>query len=313
MEPEEHDSSDGDGADHAGDDEADHVDDSGDTEDHADESDDSHSAAAADAGDDGHSEGVIAAAHGDKILIDLSITRHLLIAWIVMFLLYFVFVGAARKYKAGVGRETAPQGRTQNMLEVLVLFVRDEIARPNIGEKAGKFVPYLLTVFFFILACNLIGLLPFSTTATSNITVTAILAGITFLITQVSGTKDYWKHLAGPPGVPLFVRPLLIPVEILGLFTKPFALAIRLFANMTAGHIVILSLIGLIFTFTNAYGRPVGWGTSIVWVGFTLFILCLELLVAFLQAYIFTMLSALFIGMAVEEHDHEHEHEEAHA
>lgn len=280
-----------------------------------DEGQEAAAAHAADSADDGgsHGEGVIAASHGDKILIDLSITRHLLFAWLVMLLLYLFTVGGAKKYKAGIGRETEPRGKSQNMLETFVLFVRDEIAEPNMGDKAGKFLPYLLTVFFFILGCNLIGLVPFSATATSNITVTAVLATFTFLVTQFSGTKDHWKHLAGPPGVPLFVRPLLIPVEILGLFTKPFALAIRLFANMTAGHIVILSLIGLIFTFTKAYGATVGWGTSVVWVAFTLFIFCLELLVAFLQAYIFTMLSALFIGMAVEEHDHDHEHEEAHA
>ncbi len=296
-----------------------HAEDSADADTHAEEVDDDAQGAGAVAasveGDDagGHEAGVIAATHGDEIIIDLSITRHLVIAWIVMLLLYFVFSAMARKYKAGIGRETAPRGKTQNLLETLVLFVRDEIAAPNIGDKAGKFLPYLLTVFFFILASNLIGLLPFSTTATSNITVTAILAILTFLITQLNGTKDHWKHLAGPPGVPLFIRPLLVPVEILGLFTKPFALAIRLFANMTAGHIVILSLIGLIFTFAKSYGAGVGYGTSIVWVAFTLFILCLELLVAFLQAYIFTMLSALFIGMAVEEHEHEHEHGEAHA
>lgn len=262
---------------------------------------------------DAHAPMVIAATHGDHIMIDLSITRHMLIAWIVMLLLYLVTVGAAKKYKAGIGRESAPRGKTMNLLETFIIFVRDDIAKPNIGAKANKFLPYLLTVFFFILGCNLIGLLPFSTTATSNITVTAILAILTFLITQLNGTKDHWMHLAGPPGVPWYVRPLLVPVEILGLFTKPFALAIRLFANMTAGHIVILSLIGLIFTFTKAYGTAVGAGSSIIWVAFTLFILCLELLVAFLQAYIFTMLSALFIGMAVEEHDHGHEHDEAHA
>ena len=257
-------------------------------------------------------EPVLAYANGE-VLMDLSITRHLLFAWIVMVLLYVVLTRMARKYQQGVGRESAPKGKTQNMIETFVLFVRDDIARPNIGDKAPKYTPYLLSVFFFILTANLFGLLPFSATSTSNITVTATLAILTFIVTQLAGTKDYWKHLAGPPGVPLLVRPLLIPVEILGLFTKPFALAVRLFANMTAGHIVILSLIGLIFTFTEAYGPAVGTGTSVVWVAFTLFILCLELLVAFLQAYIFTMLSALFIGMAAEEHDHEHEHEEAHA
>ncbi|HEX7071711.1 MAG TPA: F0F1 ATP synthase subunit A, partial [Rhodothermales bacterium] len=152
-------------------------------------------------------------------------------------------------------------------------------------------------------------LVPFGVTATSNLMITAVLATITFLITQFSASKDHWLHVLWPPGVPAFVKPILIPVEILGLFTKPFALAIRLFANMTAGHLVILSLIGLIFSFAQMFGDSFGYGVAPVSVAFSLFIYLLEILVAFIQAYIFTMLSALFIGMAVAEHGHEHEHE----
>lgn len=223
-----------------------------------------------------------------------------------MLIVWLLFTRVARMYKAGIGRETAPRGLLQNMLETLVLLVRDDIARPAIGAKADRYLPYLLSAFFFILTCNLLGLVPFGATATSNLMVTAVLAVFTFVLTQVGGTKDYWMHILWPPGVPTFVKPILIPVEIMGIFTKPFALAIRLFANMTAGHLVILSLIGLIFSFANLFGDGAGYGVAPVSVAFALFIYLLELLVSFIQAYVFTMLSALFIGMAVEEHDHGH-------
>ncbi|GIV58125.1 MAG: hypothetical protein KatS3mg042_1038 [Rhodothermaceae bacterium] len=258
-------------------------------------------------------DAVIVPAEGE-LVVDLSITRHLVFAWIGALLIMLIFISLARRYQRGIGRDTAPQGRFQNLFETLIVFVRDEIARPNLGDKYGRYLPYLLTVFFFILTCNLLGLVPFGATATSNLMMTAVLATFTFILTQLGGTKDYWMHILWPPGVPAFVKPILIPVEILGLFTKPFALAIRLFANMTAGHLVILSLIGLIFTFRNLFGTGAGVGVAPVSVGFALFIYLLELLVAFIQAYIFTMLSALFIGMAVEEHHHEeHGAHEGHA
>jgi len=185
------------------------------------------------------------------------------------------------------------------------MYIRDEIAVPVLGAKSDKYLPYLLSVFFFILTCNLLGLIPFGATATANLMVTAVLASFTFILTQIGGTRDYWKHIFWPPDAPVFVKLILIPVEIMGLFTKPFALAIRLFANMTAGHLVILSLIGLIFAFTNLFGPIVGSGVVPISVGFALFINLLELLIATIQAYVFTMLSALFINMAVEEH-HQH-------
>ncbi|TDI70499.1 MAG: ATP synthase F0 subunit A [Bacteroidetes bacterium] len=239
------------------------------------------------------------------VLIDFSLTKHLIFAWIGALLVGIIFIRLARMYKRGIGKETAPQGIFQNLFESLVVYVRDDIAVPVLGAKSDKYLPYLLTAFFFILTCNLLGMIPYGATATSNLMVTAVLASFTFGITQIGGTKDYWRHIFWPPDAPVFVKIILMPVEILGLFTKPFALAVRLFANMTAGHLVILSLIGLIFAFTNLFGPAVGYGVVPISLGFALFISLLELLIALIQAYVFTMLSALFIGMAVEEHHHE--------
>ncbi|HYE97153.1 MAG TPA: F0F1 ATP synthase subunit A, partial [Rubricoccaceae bacterium] len=239
-----------------------------------------------------------------EVIADLSVTRHTVFLFLAggLVLLFFLPLGA--KYRRGIGRETAPEGRFQNAMEALVIYVREEIAKPTMGDKHAKYMPYLLTAFFFILFSNLLGLLPFSATITSNIAVTAVLACFTFVVTQFAGTKDYWGHIFNPPGVPALVKPIMVPIEFLGIFTKPFALAIRLFANMTAGHLVILSLIGLIFAFANIFGPAVGWGTSLVSVPMTLFVYGLELLIAFIQAYVFTILSALFIGMASAEHEH---------
>ncbi|MFT4603471.1 MAG: F-type H+-transporting ATPase subunit a [Rhodothermales bacterium] len=281
-------------------------------DDHADAATDDHDAGAGVEGRHDYYYAALSPAVG-SVVIDMSITRQLLFAWFGMLIVAFTFIRLAGRYKAGVGRTSAPKGRLQNMLETLIVFVRDEIARPNLGDKTDKYLPYLLTAFFFILTCNLIGLVPFGATATSNIMVTAVLATITFLLTQFGGSRDHWMHVFNPPGVPWFVKPIMLPVEILGLFTKPIALAIRLFANMTAGHLVILSLIGLIFTFGSLFGSVAGYGVSIVSVAFALFIYCLELLVSFIQAYVFTMLSALFIGMAVAEHDHHHEEDHHHS
>ncbi len=246
-----------------------------------------------------------------SMLVDFSFTRHLVFMLLGSVILLILALRMAGKYRRGIGARTAPRGKGQNAFETLVMFVRDEIARPNIGPKADKFVPYLLTAFFFILILNLLGLIPFGATATANISVTAVLAICTFFVTQLYGSKDHWKHVFWPPGVPFLLKFILIPIEIVGLFTKPFALAIRLFANMTAGHLVILSLIGLIFTFGKLFGAGAGYGVAPVSVAFALFIYCLEIMVCFLQAYVFTMLSAIFIGMAVAEHDH-HDHEHAH-
>ena len=247
-----------------------------------------------------------------EVIVDLSITRHFLFAMFAITILLLLLIPMAGKYKRGIGRTSAPRGLLMNMVETIVIYVRDEIAKPNLGAKTDRYLPYLLTVFFFILACNLLGLLPFGATATANITTTAVLAIITFVITQFAGTKDYWMHIFWPPGIPWYVNLILVPIEILGLFTKPFALAVRLFANMTAGHLVLLNLVGLIFVIGGAFGPVAGYGTSVPALFLTLFIYALEILVAFIQAYVFTILSALFIGMASAEHEHDHDHSEDH-
>jgi F-type H+-transporting ATPase subunit a len=194
------------------------------------------------------------------------------------------------------------------VLEPLVIYVRDEIARPNIGEKKyKKFMPYLLTVFFLIWLLNLIGLTPLGINVTGNITITLCLALFTFFITQFSANKDYWGHIFWMPGVPVPMKIVLMPIEILGMFTKPFSLMIRLFANITAGHTVVMGLIAIVFLMKEQLSTGGAIGTSMA---LTLFISIIELLVAFLQAFIFTMLSSLFIGMAVQDHHHEEHHSE---
>lgn len=245
-------------------------------------------------------------ASSGEIVVDFSVTRHLVFGILGAIITLLIFVTLARRYQSGQGRESAPRGIFQNMFEALVVFVRDEIARPNIGYKHEKFLPFLLTAFFFILICNILGLVPYGGAATSNISVTVVLAAFTFVLGQVYASKDHWKHIFWPPGVPFLIKFILIPVEFIGLFTKHAALAIRLFANMMAGSLVILSLIGLIFTFNALFGGTVATSVAPVSLALTIFISAVKLLVAFIQAYVFTMLSALFIGMAVEEH-HAHE------
>lgn len=275
--------------------------------------DDAPSEAASRGGDDALADPLetgIVPAHGE-IVADLSFTRHTIFMLLAALLLLVVFLPLGAKYRKGIGRTSAPRGRLQNAMEATVIYVREEIAKPTLGDNYAKYMPYLLTAFFFILFGNLLGLFPYGAAMTSNIAVTAVLAGFTFVITQFAGTKDYWGHIFNPPGVPLLVKPIMIPIEIMGLFTKPFALAIRLFANMTAGHLVILSLLGLIFAFNSIFGPAVGWGTSVAAVPMTLFVYFLELLIAFIQAYVFTILSGLFIGMAAAKHEH-HSHDDHH-
>lgn len=233
--------------------------------------------------------------HFELFGLDLSITRHVLFMWLGSILLFIVMTRVAKAYKSSM----VPKGFT-NFWELFIVFVRDEIAKPTIGKGFEKFLPYLLTAFFFILFGNFLGLIPFSATFTSNIAVTATMAIFTFLVIQIGGMRNngafgYFKGLI-PHGVPGFLLPIMIIVELLGLLSKPFALAIRLFANMTAGHIVIYALISLLFVMQNYM-----WAGLVV--PMALFIYGLELLVALLQAYIFTMLSGLFIGMAVHQ-DH---------
>lgn len=233
--------------------------------------------------------------HIELFGIDISITRHVVIMWLGAVLLGLVFFNVAKSYK----KSLVPKG-SANFWEVFIIFVRDEIAKPTIGKGYEGFLPYLLTAFFFILFGNFLGLIPFSATFTSNIAVTSVLAIFSFMVIQIGGIRNngvfgYFKGLI-PHGVPVFLLPIMLIVEVLGLFTKPFALAIRLFANLTAGHIVIYALISLIFVMQSYLISPVS-------IGMALFIYSLEILVALLQAYIFTMLSSLFIGMAVHQ-DH---------
>jgi len=235
----------------------------------------------------------------ENIPLDFSVTKAVVGMLFAALIGLWLFLSLARSYKkTGISH---PKG-IQSFLEPIVLFVRDDIAIPNIGEKKfEKFMPYLLSVFFFILINNLMGLIPFpppfGANVTGNIAVTMTLAVFTFLIIQINGTKTYWKHIYAAPGVPFWLLPIMIPVEIIGMIAKPFALMIRLFANITAGHIIVLSLICLIFIFRSVAVAP----ASIL---FVIFMDCLELLVAFLQAYVFTLLSALFISMAVQEEHH---------
>ena len=239
-----------------------------------------------------------------SILADFSLTRHTVFVFIVALIVVVVLMRLAAKYKRGVGREEAPKGTWQNLMEVFIVFLRDEVTKPTIGEKWKTYFPYIATVFFFILLGNLLGLVPWGVTATSNIMVTGTLAAFTFVLTQLAGTKEYWQHVFNPPGVPVFVKPFLVPVEFIGLFTKPLALAFRLFGNMLSGHLVIVSLIGLIFIFAAQLGTGVGWSTVFISVPLTVFIYVLKLAISFIQAYIFAILSALFIGLAIEEHEH---------
>ena len=229
--------------------------------------------------------------------IDFSITRNVASMWLSIIIIIWLFTSAAKRYR---GPPSAPKG-VQSFVEPLILFVRDDIAYAQIDKhKADRFIPFLLTLFFFIWINNLIGLIPFfpgGSNLTGNISLTMVLALITFFVTNFSGTKSYWGHIFWMPGVPVPIRILLSVIEFIGLFTKPFALMIRLLANITAGHIIILSLFSLIFVMKSIAIAPV----SLL---MALMMFMLELLVAVLQAYIFTLLSALFIGMAVHSEEH---------
>ena len=233
--------------------------------------------------------------NSDNAFYDFSITKNVAALFFSVIFILLVFIGMARSYSSSL----VPKG-VAKFMEPFVLFIRDEIAIPNIGaSKYKKFMPYLLTIFFFVWINNMIGLIPFfpfSANLTGNIYFTFVLAIITFIITTLNGNKDYWGHVFSPP-VPKVLYPIMWPIEIIGMFTKPFALMIRLFANITAGHIIIISLFSLIYIFKTVWISPVSGA-------FVLFMSFLEMLVAALQAYVFTLLSALFIGQAVEEHDH---------
>lgn len=230
----------------------------------------------------------------DKQVLDLSITKNVMMLFINAALLLIIFLTVAKGYKKNKGK--APSG-LQSFFEPVILFVRDEVVKPNIGHHYEKFLPYMLTLFFFILFGNLLGLLPGAGNLTGNIAITFTLAVLTFLITNFSANKHYWAHIFWTPGVPLPLRLIILPVEIVGIFTKPISLMIRLFVAITAGHIVLLSLICLVFIFRSYW---VGVGSTVM----VLFISLIELLVAGIQAYVFTLFSSLYIGMAIADNEH---------
>ena len=246
----------------------------------------------------GESE-VIKPVDESRSIIDFSITKNVASMMLSAIILVLLFTSIGSAYEKTKGK--APKG-FQSAMEVVILFIRDEVVKPNIGANYEKYLPYLLTLFFFILINNILGLLPGSANVTGNIAVTMTLAVLTFIIVHINANKNYYGHLVSPPGVPKLLLIVMIPVEIVGVFMKPFSLMVRLFANITAGHIILLSLFGLIFIFKSIAVAP-------VISAFALFLNFIEIMVAFIQAFIFTLLTSMYIGTAVEEHHHaEHGH-----
>jgi F-type H+-transporting ATPase subunit a len=239
------------------------------------------------------------------VFYNFSITKNVFGILLACAVIVLIFFSVASKYKKNPN--SAPRG-LQGALEPLILYVQDDVVKPSIGKKYERFLPYLLTLFFFIWINNMIGLIPFfpgSANVTGNIAVTFTLAFFALIIQVVNGNKNFWGHIFWFPGVPVPVKLLLAVIEFIGLFTKPFSLMIRLFANITAGHIIIMSIIGITFVMKSL---ALGFATSI----FSVAMFVLELLVALIQAYIFTLLTSLMIGSALEEGHHDH-HETAEA
>ena len=249
-------------------------------------------------------DGLITTVENEELPLDFSITKNVLAIFISGILLTWLFVSIARTYRRRSGK--APKG-IQSILEPLILFVRDDIAKASIGEKKyDRFMPFLLTLFFFIFFNNLLGLVPIfpgGANVTGNIAVTGVLALFTFFVTNLGAERSYWVHIFNTPSVPWWLKipiPLMPVVELLGVFTKPLVLMVRLFANMTAGHIIVMGFFSLIFIF-GEMGAAAGYSISVVSVMFSIFMNMLELLVAFIQAYVFTLLSAIYFGMAVDD------------
>jgi F-type H+-transporting ATPase subunit a len=233
---------------------------------------------------------------------DFSITKNVVAMFLVFMFLGLMFIKIARMYSNRVGKE--PKG-IQSFIEPIFLFIQDEVAKPFLGKHWERFLPYLMSIFFFILGLNLFGQIPFfgGANVTGNFAFTMVLAIIAFIIITINGNKDYWEHVFWMPGVPAWVKIILTPVEVLGIFIKPFTLMLRLFANITAGHIVVLSFIGLIFIFGKTGTSMAGATTGVVAsLPLTLFMMAIELLVAFIQAFVFTILTASYLGAATEEH-----------
>jgi len=245
-------------------------------------------------------------------LWDISISKNVVTLLFSCALMLWLFISIAKTYKKN-GSNMAPKGK-QSFVEPLITFVRDDIAKASIGHKYERYVPYLLTVFFFILINNLLGLVPIfpgGTNVTGNIAITMSLALITLVVVTFTANRHYWRHMFAMPGIPVGVLFILTPIEILGFFLRPFVLMIRLFANITAGHIIALSFYSLIFIF-GQMNVGLGYGVSILSTAFAIFMGFLELLVAFLQAYVFTLLTAMYFGAAVEDHHHAEDHASAH-
>ena len=251
-------------------------------------------------------EGAIAREDG-AFFLDLSITKNVFTMLLAAVLLIIIFLSVAKAYTTNKGK--APKG-IQSIVEPMFVYIRDEVAKPGIGPKYEIYMPYIMTIFFFILMLNLLGLMPVfpgGANVTGNISFTVVLAITAFLAINISGTKHYWGHIFWMPGVAVPMKIFLAVIEVIGVFTKPVALMIRLFANMAAGHIIVLSLISLIFVFGKAGASMAGTGVgTLIAVPFTLFISCIEVLVAFIQAFIFAMLTSVFIGMALEDHSEGH-------
>ena len=262
-----------------------------------------------------HESIVVASAEGHDVHgashekpMDFSITKSVFGMLFIIVLMLIIFRSVSAKYKNG-GANKAPSG-LQNAIEPFILFVRDEVAIPSIGKKkAGVYMPFLLTVFFFIWLCNMLGLIPFlgGFNITGTLSITLVLAALVFLITSFSGNGHYWGHIFWPPGIPFGIKLILVPIEVLSIFIKPTVLMIRLTANITAGHIIILAFVGLVLLFGQT-SAVAGYGVGVGAVLFMIFMFFIELLVAFLQAYVFTLLAALYFGDATQEHHHEEGH-----
>lgn len=238
-------------------------------------------------------------------VLDISITKTVANMFIDAFVLILIVLCASRWYRNHKATDPAPSGFT-GLVEMLIVYVQEEIIKPGIGKGYEKYCPYLVSAFFFIFVCNLMGLIPFGGNVTGNIAITFFLAVCTFIVTQISGNKHYWKDIFWPE-VPGPVKVLMIPIEVVGIFTKPFALMIRLFANMLAGHAIALALTCIIFIVGATMSKGWLYGLGAFSVILSICMMCLELLVCFLQAMVFTMLSATFIGLAKAEPEHEHE------
>ncbi len=259
-----------------------------------------------------HESIVVAGAEGHEAShekpMDFSITKSVFGMLFIIVLMLIIFRSVSAKYKND-GANKAPSG-LQNAIEPFILFVRDEVAIPSIGKKkAGVYMPFLLTVFFFIWLCNMLGLIPFlgGFNITGTLSITLVLAALVFLITSFSGNGHYWGHIFWPPGIPFGIKLILVPIEVLSIFIKPTVLMIRLTANITAGHIIILAFVGLVLLFGQT-SAVAGYGVGVGAVVFMIFMFFIELLVAFLQAYVFTLLAALYFGDATQEHHHEEGH-----